>query len=184
MLGFDLSQNMIARAKGDTADPGIEYRIADIETLELSKAAFDLIYSALTFHYIEDFGRLVRVIHEALVPGGDLVFTIEHPVYMAAAHPHWISDEGGRKTWPVNGYSLEGKRRTDWFAKGVVKHHRTLVTTLNTLIGSGFALRRIEEFAPTADQIERMPELAEKLERPMMLLVSARKLRRQEMSAS
>lgn len=175
VLGFDLSQNMIARAKADTVDPAIEYRIADIETLDLPEAAFELIYSALTFHYVEDFGRLIHVIQEALMPGGDLVFTIEHPVYMAAAHPHWISDEDGRKTWPVNGYSVEGERRTDWFTKGVVKYHRTLGTTLNTLIGTGFEVRRIEEFAPTHDQIEHMPELAEELERPMMLLVSAQK---------
>lgn len=175
VVGFDLSRNMIARAKADTADPAIEYRIADIETLDLPEAAFDLVYSALTFHYVEDFGRLIRVIHETLMPGGDLVFTIEHPVYMAAAHPHWISDEDGRKTWPVNGYSVEGERRTDWFAKGVVKYHRTLGTTLNALIGTGFELRRIEEFAPTPDQIEHLPALAEELERPMMLLVSAHK---------
>ncbi len=175
VVGFDLSRNMIARAKADTADPAIAYRIADIETLDLPEAAFELVYSALTFHYVADFGRLIRVIHQALVPGGDLVFTIEHPVYMAAAHPHWISDEDGRKTWPVNGYSVEGERRTDWFAKGVLKYHRTLGTTLNTLIAAGFELRRIAEFAPTADQIERMPELAEELERPMMLLVSAHK---------
>lgn len=175
VLGIDLSQNMITRAQADTIDPAIAYRIADIETLDLPEAAFDLVYSALTFHYVEDFSRLIRMIHEALVPGGDLVFTIEHPVYMAAAYPHWISDEEGRKTWPVNTYSVEGERRTDWFAKGVVKYHRTLGTTLNTLIGTGFELRQIEEFAPSADQIERMPELAEELERPMMMLVSAHK---------
>lgn len=66
-------------AKADTADPAIEYGIADIETPDLPKGAFELIYSALTFHYVEDFGRLIRAIHEALVPGGDLVFTIEAP---------------------------------------------------------------------------------------------------------
>lgn len=175
VLGFDLSRNMIARAKADTADPAVEYRIEDIETLDLPEGGFELIYSSLTFHYVEDFGRLARMIHKALTPAGDLVFTIEHPVYMAAAQPHWIPDEGGRKTWPVNGYSIEGERRTDWFAKGVVKYHRTLATTLNTLIGTGLGLRRIEEFAPTRDQIELVPALAEELERPMMLLVSAHK---------
>ncbi len=56
-----------------------------------------------------------------------------------------------------------------------MKHHRTLATTLNTLIAAGFALRRVEEFSPTAEQIKRMPELAEEVERPMMLLVSAHK---------
>ncbi len=176
VLGFDLSQNMIERARADTEDSAIEYRIADLETLELPEAAFDLVYSALTFHYVQDCARLIRMLHAALAPGGDLVFTIEHPIFMAAARPQWTQDEDGRKTWPVNGYSLEGERRTDWFAKGVLKHHRTLATTINTLISAGFDLRRVEEFAPTPEQIADVPDLAEELERPMMLLVSAHKI--------
>ena len=95
-----------------TVDAAIDYRIADLETLELPQASFDLAYSSLTFHYIRDFGRLVRMVHHALTPGTHFVFTIEHPIYMAAAHPHWTRDEDGRKTWPVNGYSVEGARRT------------------------------------------------------------------------
>lgn len=173
VLGIDLSQNMIARARADTADPAIEYRIADLETLELPEGAFDLAYSALTFHYVKDFRRLIGMIHKALAADGDLVFTIEHPVFMAASHPHWIADDEGRRSWPVNGYSIEGERRTDWFAKGVLKYHRTLGTTLNAMIDEGFEIRRVEEFAPTRGQIAEMPELAEELERPMMLLVSA-----------
>ncbi len=173
VLGFDLSENMLERARADTRDRAIEYRLADLEQLVLPERGFDLIYSALTFHYVRDFGRLIRMIHAALAPAGDLVFTIEHPIYMAASNPRWISDEGGRKTWPVNGYAAEGERRTDWFASGVLKYHRTLATTFNTLIGAGFALRRVEEFAPTAEQIAQRPALAEETERPMLLLVSA-----------
>ena len=175
VLGLDLSENMIGRAKANTNDSDIEYRIADLETLELAKAGFDLAYSALTFHYIRDFDRLVRTIHRALTPGGNFVFTIEHPIFMAAAHPHWITDEDGRKTWPVNCYSIAGERRTDWFAKGVVKYHRTIGTTLNSLLRVGFQLLEVEEFAPSPEQIAKTPSLAEELERPMMLLVSARR---------
>ncbi|VVD91288.1 SAM-dependent methyltransferase [Pandoraea iniqua] len=173
VLGLDLSQNMIARARAETADPAIEYRIADLDTLDLPAAAFDVAYSALTFHYVRDFDRLAQRLHQSLAPGGHLVFTIEHPIFMAAAHPHWLADEDGRKTWPVNGYSIEGERRTDWFAKGVLKYHRTLGTTLNALMRAGFQLQRVEEFAPTPEQIQQMPALAEELERPMMLMVSA-----------
>lgn len=173
VLGLDLSQNMIERARADTSDPAVTYRIADLDTLDLPEASFDLAYSSLTFHYIQDFARLARVIRKALAPGGDLVFSMEHPIFMAAAHPHWISDEDGRMTWPVNRYSVEGERRTDWFAKGVLKYHRTLGTTLNTLIEAGLQVRRVEEFAPTPEQIQEMPQLAEELERPMMLIVSA-----------
>jgi len=50
-----------------------------------------------------------------------------------------------------------------------------LGTTLDTLIDAGFVLRRVEEFAPTRKQLEQSPELAEEIERPMMLLISARK---------
>src|SRR3546814_10191507 len=103
----------------------------------------------------------MRTVHRSLVPGAHFVFTIEHPIYMAAAHPHWLSDEDGRKTWPVNRYALEGERGTDWLAKAVLKHHRRIGTTLNTLIAAGFARRHVEEFAPTPEQIAENPCLAE-----------------------
>jgi len=43
------------------------------------------------------------------------------------------------------------------------------------LIASGFAIERIEEFSPTEKQIAETPDLAEELERPMMLLISAQR---------
>ncbi|AEH87309.1 class I SAM-dependent methyltransferase [Mesorhizobium opportunistum] len=175
VLGIDLSENMISRAQENTSDNAITYRTADLETLELPEAAFDLAYSALTFHYIRDFERLARMVHQSLVPGADFVFIIEHPIFMAAAHPRWIKDENGRKTWPVNRYAVEGERRTDWFVKGVVKYHRTVGTTLNALIHAGFTIKAVEEFAPSLEQIRENPALEEELERPMMLLISARR---------
>lgn len=83
------------------------------------------------------------------------------------------ADERGRKTWPVNGCAMEGERPTDWFVKAVLKYHRTLATTLNTLIDAGFRIQRVNEFAPTPEQVRQTPSLAEELERPMPLLVSA-----------
>ncbi len=173
VTGYDLSENMIGRARADTHDDAIDYRIADLDTLELPAHSVELIYSALTFHYVEDFDRLVGMMYRALVPGGALVFTIEHPIFMAASQAHWIEDAPGRKVWPVNGYSIEGERRTNWFADGVLKYHRTIGTTLNTLIRNGFQIDRVEEFAPTTTQINENPALAEELERPMMLLIAA-----------
>lgn len=175
VLGFDLSENMIARARAETGDPGIQYRIADLDRLELPTGSFDLAYSSLAFHYVEDFSRLTGAVHRALVPGGSFVFTIEHPIYMAPTEPGWSTDHGGRRTWPVDRYSAEGTRTTNWLADGVVKHHRTIGTTLNTLIGAGFAIRHIQEWAPTADQVERHPELVEEMDRPMILIVSAQR---------
>lgn len=169
-----LRENDRTRAARDGGSFG-QYQIADLEHLVLPEASFGFAYSSLAFHYIEDFDRLVRTIHRSLLPGSHFVFTIEHPVYMAPTNPGWSTDAEGRRIWPLDRYSVEGKRVTDWLAKGVVKYHRTLGTTLNTLIAAGFAIRRVQEWSPTADEIARNPDLAEEVDRPMMLLVAAQR---------
>lgn len=166
---------MIDKAQEKTNDSAITYQKADLETLQLPAKSFDFAFSSLTFHYIQDFDRLVQNIHQALTPQGQLVFTIEHPIFMAAKYPEWIQDRDGNKTWPVNGYSIEGKRETNWFVQGVVKYHRKMSTILNSLIQAGFEILEVQEFAPTPEQIANHPALLEELERPMMLLVSARR---------
>jgi SAM-dependent methyltransferase len=173
VLGLDLSANMLARARAETADPAVRYAEADLDALELPEAAFDLAHSSLTFHYLEDFGRLARRVRRALKPGGRLVFSIEHPIYMAPSRPEWVELPDGRQVWPLDGYQREGPRTTDWLVPGVVKHHRTLATTLNELIDSGFAIRRVEEWKPSAEQLATLPDAARELDRPMFLLLAA-----------
>lgn len=175
VLGLDLSENMIARARSNTDDAAIEYRIANLDDLALPQANFDFAYSSLAFHYIEDFSRLVRTIHTSLMPGAHFVFTIEHPIYMAPSKPGWSSDADGRRIWPLDRYSVEGARSTDWLAKGVVKYHRTIGTTVNALVRAGFSIRHVEEWSPTAEQVAANPDLAEEVDRPMMLLLAAQR---------
>jgi SAM-dependent methyltransferase len=173
VLGLDVSENMLARARADTSDAAIRYAGADLEAFTLPAAAFDLAYSSLTFHYIADLGRLFASIHQALVPGGRLVFSIEHPIFMVPTHPVWSAGTDGRAVWPLDGYLAEGQRVTEWFAPGVIKYHRTLGTTLNLLIGSGFSVRHIEEWGPTEAQIAAKPEWVKERERPMFLIIAA-----------
>jgi ubiquinone/menaquinone biosynthesis C-methylase UbiE len=173
--GYDISENMLARARADTADPDIRYHKADLERLTLPKARFDLVYSSLAFHYIEDIGRLLETIHQSLKSDGALVFSTEHPIYMAPTTPGWIEDGDGRKVWPVDGYQIEGPRQTNWLAEGVIKHHRMLGTTINHLIGSGFVITHVEEWAPSDDDLAAHPEWSIERDRPMFLLISARR---------
>ncbi|WP_133646765.1 class I SAM-dependent methyltransferase [Paraburkholderia flava] len=178
VLGIDVSERMLERAQTfdkDRIDPAIRYERADLETLALPHASFDLAYSSLAFHYVENLVTLLRTIHRALVPDGMLVFSVEHPVYMASRHPGWIVDAHGHKTWPLDSYQFEGPRVTNWFTDGVIKQHRTLGTLLNTLIETGFAIAHVDEWGPTDAQIAALPALAEERERPMMLLVAARR---------
>ena len=175
VLGVDVSANMLARARDSTADPAITYEQADLERLSLQDGRFGLAYSSLVLHYIVDLAGLLARVHAALRPGGAMVVSLEHPIGMAPAQPGWITDPEGRRSWPVNGYLLEGQRVTDWLAPGVVKQHRSLGTTLNLMIAAGFTLTRVEEWGPTDAQIAAWPELADERERPLFLLISARR---------
>lgn len=174
VLGLDVSEKMLKLAV-EASDTAIEYRRADLEELDLPEAAYDIAYSSLALHYVQDVARLFSTVHRALAPGGTFVFSTEHPILMAPTNPGWAVAADGTKTWPVDRYFIEGQRTTDWLAKGVVKYHRTMGTTLNALIAAGFTLDRVEEFRPTAEQIADRPELEEELERPMFLLVAARR---------
>jgi SAM-dependent methyltransferase len=175
VLGLDVSENMLARARAETADTAITYERADLDRLDLPAASFDLAYSALTLHYLEHLDAMLATVHRALVPGGCLVFSAEHPIYTAPSAPRWVGDEPGHRTWPLDDYLKEGRRSTDWLAPGVIKQHRTLATYLNLLIGLGFAILRVEEWGPTPADLAAHPEWADEVHRPAFLLVSARR---------
>ncbi|WP_129792736.1 bifunctional 2-polyprenyl-6-hydroxyphenol methylase/3-demethylubiquinol 3-O-methyltransferase UbiG [Sphingosinicella sp. CPCC 101087] len=173
VLGIDISERMLERAGAEPKDEAIVYERADLNRLELPEGGFDLAYSSLALHYVEDLERLFATVRRSLVPGARFVFSIEHPIYMAPRRPGWIADRRGGKSWPVDSYQMEGARRSDWIGAGVVKYHRTLGTTLNRLIRQGFVIRHVEEFGPSDEQVAQQAELAEERERPMFLLVAA-----------
>ncbi len=175
VLGFDVSENMLRRARDTTDDPAIVYAQADLEELTLPEASFDLIYSSLTLHYIANLPALLGRVHSALVPGGRLVMSVEHPIYTAPTNPGWVLDEHGHQTWPVNAYAVEGPRVTNWLAPDVIKHHRTIGGYLNLLMSMGFTLNHVEDWGPTEAQILAQPALVQERERPMLLLISARR---------
>jgi len=171
VLGLDVSENMLARARKTTSDAATSYERADLERLALPQGAFDLAYSSLALHYIANLKALLDTVHGALVPGGSFVFSVEHPIYTAPDRPGWSPD----RTWPVNRYLDEGPRSTDWLAKGVIKQHRTIGTYLNSLLESGFTLSHVVEWGPTDAQIAAHPEWAVERDRPPFLLIAARR---------
>ncbi|MGO4722957.1 MULTISPECIES: class I SAM-dependent methyltransferase [unclassified Inquilinus] len=173
VLGLDVSENMLARARATDPDAAVTYARADLETLDLPPASVDLAYSSLALHYIADLEGLVAQIHRALAPGGRLVASVEHPIYTAPSAPGWSRDAAGRDVWPVDRYLEEGPRITDWLAEGVIKQHRTIATYVALLLRAGFTLAHLEEWGPTAEQIADHPEFAIERQRPPFLLIAA-----------
>jgi SAM-dependent methyltransferase len=175
VLGVDVSENMLSRARATTSDTAITYANADMERLDLPEGCFHVAYSSLALHYIDDLPRLLAQVKQALIPGGSLVFSVEHPIFTAPGRPGWSVAADGRTIWPVDGYLMEGPRSTDWLAKGVIKQHRTIGTYLNLLIGVGFSLSHVEEWGPTDEQIASHPAWANERHRPAFLLVAAQR---------
>jgi SAM-dependent methyltransferase len=173
VLGIDVSERMLARSRATTPDTAITYTRADLEHVEPPPGSFGLVYSSLALHYVDDLNGLMAKVLGSLVPGGSLVFSVEHPIFTAPADPNWTVDAAGHKTWPVDGYLNEGPRSTDWMAKGVIKQHRTLATYINTLLRLGFAISHVEEWGPTEEQISARPAWADERQRPPFLLVAA-----------
>ncbi len=175
VLGLDVSENMLARARSADAGSGDACAIADLERFDLPAASFSLAYSSLALHYVTGLDRLLDTVHRALITGGHLVFSVEHPIYTAPSNPGWETDAAGGKRWPVDGYLLEGPRSTDWLTKGVIKQHRTIAHYLNALLRHGFAILHVGEWGPTDAQIAARPVLVDELQRPPFLLVSVQR---------
>ena len=175
VLGIDVSEKMLARARGEADDPAITYRNADMEKLDLPANSFNLVYSSLALHYVGNLNGLMLQVDRSLVRGGRLVFSVEHPIFTAPSDPNWSPNAAGRNIWPVDGYLDEGPRSTNWLAQGVIKQHRTLATYINMLVGLGFSILYIEEWGPTEEQIAAQPNWAVEQQRPPFLLVAARR---------
>jgi ubiquinone/menaquinone biosynthesis C-methylase UbiE len=175
VLGVDLSENMLARARAETHDAAVVYRRGDIEQLELDADSFDVVYSSLALHYVANLAAVCALVRRVLTAGGAFVFSVEHPVFTAPRHPVWQRDAAGVAAWPLNHYLDESARVTDWIAPGVVKQHRCIATYVNTLLDHGMRLTRLVEWAPDATLIAHHPDWADEPHRPPFLLIGAQR---------
>ena len=173
VLGIDISERMLAAAEEKNGHESIEYRVCAMEDLEFPDNTFDIVLSSLAFHYVKDFQGIVRKISRWMVPGGNFVFSAEHPVFKASGSQDWYYDaEGNILHFPVDNYYYEGEREAVFLGERVIKYHRTLTTYLNTLLVNGFELRNIIEPQPP-EEMMGMPGMKEEMRRPMMVIVSA-----------
>ena len=175
VTGIDLSEKMLAAAKERTQDVGVTYRKADLENVEFLPRAYDVVFSSLTLHYVENFAPLVKQVYETLVPGGTFVFSVEHPSYTAPRRPQWTEDEHGLPIWPMNNYLNEGRRNNRWLGnEDRVEYHRMTSTYIKTLLTAGFILSAIEQWGATFEQLEELhPDYARSRESPTFLLLKA-----------
>ena len=175
VLAVDSAQRMLALAARQP-HPRVRYRQHDIETLDLAADSADRVVSSLAMHYVRDYPGLIERIARWLRPGGQLVFSIEHPV-CTAMNPmtSWLTT-GGATVWPVDHYAEETARAQEWLGRTVLKYHRRLATIVSAILTAGLTLTGLDEPWPDDDALTRQPDLAQHRRRPPLLLVAAAEL--------
>ena len=175
VIGVDLSEKMLEKARADTHDESIHYVRAAMEDVDFPPASFEVVLSSLALHYVEELEPLVERIYGWLSPGGSFVFSSEHPIFTAEGAQEWYTGPDGRNLhWPVDRYFDEGRRTARFLGCDVVKVHRTLTSYVQTVLRAGFVLDALAEPKPDPALMD-VPGMADELRRPMMLILSAHK---------
>jgi len=82
VLGIDLVEDMVATARERAAALGlahVEFRAADVTTINLPRAAFDVVLGRWSLIYVADVPGTLTRLRDALVPGGRIAVTAWAP---------------------------------------------------------------------------------------------------------
>ncbi len=173
MTAIDISPTFLKYARQSEIDAplGIEYVHGSALALPFADASFDF---ATSFMCLMDTPQPERAIQEAfrvIRPGGFFQFSICHPCFQTPRF-QLIRDEAGKKIgvlcgdyfqrqdghvdeWIFGCAPEELKQRYPKFR--IPRFDRTLSEWINTLIGAGFVIARLQEPAPDEETIRRDP---------------------------
>lgn len=179
VTGIDLSENLLAHARRQSAQANITYIRDDARTLaSVEEATFNVVICNMALMDIPDLDATMSTVHRILKPGGVFVYCILHPCFEtpfdAGNPPHEVDDDGNVVAIRITQYRTEGK----WFSDGsgirgtLGSIHRMLSTYLNTLIQAGFTIAELQE--PVLDI--REPQTIDEQRRsiaPRVLIVKA-----------
>lgn len=173
-LGIEGSRNMLMAAQQLLAGTKGEVQQATLESWEYPVSAFDLVVSRLVLHYIQDVEALFQRVHQTLVPAGQFVFSVEHPV-ITSSDQGW-QGKGLRQAWLVDNYFDTGQRITSWMNGQVIKYHRTVEDYFVALQQVGFVVESLSEATPQREYFGEDDATYQRRRRiPLFLILSARK---------
>ncbi len=174
-VGVDGSRNMAAAARSTlegTSGIVVEQRV---ETWEYPSSTFDLVVSRLALHYVAEIGPLLASVARALVDGGKLVFSVEHPVITSCARG-W-KEGTARRDWLVDDYFDAGPRVTSWLGGRVQKYHRTVEDYFAATRAAGFAVEQLCEAGPRPQLFADGETYQRRRRIPLFLIICGKKTR-------
>ncbi len=166
VIAIDRSPELMLRATRSCRGLPVRFKIGDVETMRFGFEKFDVVVSSLCFHFIARLGVLLRKIHDALRPGGTLIFAIRHP--MRTAFPD--GGRAGANQWIVRNYVRSGRRTHVWLGHRIQIYHRSLTTLFRLVRAARFQVFELVEPVATRSLSARFPALREASHCPPFLV--------------
>ncbi len=172
VVGLDVSKNMLSKAIKENPRDNIEYALKPMQNVGELKDKFDVVVSCLAIHYVPDIDALFKDVGSVMVSGGELIFSVEHPIATAPIGKRkWVGDEG----FVMGFYAREGVREVEWLGTNVKKYHRKFESIVNAVINGGFILQKVVEPKPSEKMLKNVPKTAREIHRPSFLIIKAKK---------
>jgi 2-polyprenyl-3-methyl-5-hydroxy-6-metoxy-1,4-benzoquinol methylase len=184
VIGVDFSAAQIANAlRHEASHPlGIQYRLLDAAQIDAHwpPASFDLITGCMSLHDSPHTASILSACRQVLAPGGQVAFSIVHPV-IGGPHTDWERSDDGRKgARRVDRYFETGPYILNWVMTRLTTHwatpqwHRTILDWSVLIAETGFAIVLLDEPRPTPEQVARNPALASATRVPFFLVFTLR----------
>lgn len=183
VTGVDISPRMIEHAvRTESAEPlGIDYHVCDAARIDdvADTAAFDMVTSCLALQDMPDIPGVLAQVRRVLKAEGRLVASITHPCSDTPFRV-WERDEAGGKKWLcIDRYFDRGPLRYAWkgwaYEFTTASMHATLADWFAWFGDAGLVLEKLEEPQPTAEALEKRPDLEDAARVPYYLMVSLRR---------
>jgi len=149
-----------------------------MEKISTIKDKFDMVFSSLAFHYIEDFDKLTKNISDLLNKEGILLFSQEHPTVLATKLELGVDKRieiNNKRYYLFSDYNDNGKRVISWNNCDVVKYHRNFEVIINTLIKNNLNIMQIKESIASEEAIKLVDKYKYQKDRSYFLFIKAKK---------
>ena len=173
VTGIDISeqQNIFAKEEAKREEVEIQFEVSSIEDY-VFRGKYDLVISVCAFQYVDNLERVFRKIFEHLIPGGEFIFSTNHPVFYTAGYATIWKDEK-EKTY----YHDEKPETWKWDDSG--QDDFTFTTFphpvefyINQLSACGFRIDKIHELTVPHEEIMNEEERLETIF-PRILVLKA-----------
>lgn len=153
-VGIDISRGLIDYAK--KSFPDIEFHVMNMEQVEFENESFDYVYSSLTMHYVDSWGKVLSEMHRVLKPDGTFLFSTHHPATWGAERTRtedartsllgYKKDKKANTAEVVGDYLNTRKIKDVWFGDfDVMYYHRSLESIFKDITDSNFLLSKFLE---------------------------------------